>query len=157
MSQPINMWGQAALRQRLATLCAHALKLTLFLETGYLAAWHGLGSFLILIGPGALERDWFIALGLSAFGAIMAFVSYFAVGLSIFGILKCRTLIKWSLITLSVFTGTVYSSVIYAARNDFPPQYLNYFPIASSVLLLINTIAVFHSVSAVDQPCAGKR
>ena len=156
MSQPIKMCGQAALRQRLVNLSAHVLKLTLFLEAGCLAAWHGLVSFLVLIGPGALERDWFIALGVSASGAIIAFASCLAVGLLIFGVLKCRTLIKWSLTTLSVLTGTIYSIVIYAARNDFPPQYLNYYPLACSVLLLINTIAVFHSVSALDRPRTGK-
>lgn len=157
MSQPTKMWGQAALRKRLVTVCAHALKLTLFLETNFLAAWHGFMCFLILVGPGGLTRDWFIALGLSAFGAIIAVASCFAVGFSIFGILECRTLIKWSLITLSVLTGTIYSITIYAGRNNFPPAYLVYYPLACSVLLLINTIAVFHPVSAVDRPCNGKR
>jgi hypothetical protein len=126
-------------------LYQRVLNWILLLESGFLTAWYVRTYLMVLIGPSGVEDQWLTALRLVGFGVTIGSGSAIILGLSAFRIMKLRALILWPPIILSVYTGTLFSYLLYKARNDFPAPNFN-IPLTWSALLLVSAIAAFHSI-----------
>jgi hypothetical protein len=121
----------------------YVLFLALLLEIAVLFTYFGVMSFLILIGPGALEAPWWIALSIHLAAGGLYLVSFFGVGFCFFGVISRGSPVEWLLITLSTLGVLVLPIATYVCPEGSHAAEHMYLMMCIDVLLLLNTLGFF--------------
>ncbi len=152
MSEPNQFEKQTPTRHIAVKLTESLLVLMLLIEIAVPFAHFGLMSLVILVGPGNLEPEKLLAMGLHVLAAVLYFLSFWGVGFCFFGVILDRSPIKWFLITVSVLGVIVLPVAIYEGLDESYLLQLLYCVAGWSVLLCINTLAAFHFMDSRAAP-----